>query len=643
VGGTAGDKGKGKGKGKGTARRAVTTAADEDEDVEDDEEMEMQHSSGGGGSSPSSPDALLVMSPFGSSANAIEIFEDDTVDDEALARRLQEAGSDSEGENEWEEEDGGVVMDNRKLSAVATAGSSGSGAGAGASSSGSHGGSRGGGSSSSSRRAAAAAPAFGASVRPPPPPALGDVRRSYAAPAGRSSSQQREIEAAYLTERRADLRRRAFKIASQIPVRETIPTGRTIKKMRGWGAGSEGAFWPAIREFMQNTVDHLCLIDPKTGRRHAALHMRVARDSGASETKVEFCCGDEVVCTIVAARDELRIEQQYTFPLALRALDTGVPDTAKQGADSAGGFGDGFKTAAVALAALGSDFRGLTWEMEAEGHHIEWDFVGVERHAVGTFAKCKVLVVEVSRQDDVPGARQNVMVQRARVRGIGDAFVKQAMPRLQVFWNVDEAAVLSMRAGGGGSGRGRRKGGGDFICDAAALPPLPGLASVHGAKPAAGVFVRGIWVRAPKITGTVMSFFGDRLDVSGRDRNEVNDDDLVAAVMQVLYNCGDRPYLAALLAPLRGKAAAAASKSSSSSSSSRSSSATPWLLRSPAFHRRLLDADRDFFVHDVFGFPKSAIFVSSRTMASKDPFIAWAAGFLQVKGAPLTPLEQGAR
>ena len=100
VGGTAGDKGKGKGKGKGTARRAVTTAADEDEDVEDDEEMEMQHSSGGGGSSPSSPDALLVMSPFGSSANAIEIFEDDTVDDEALARRLQEAGSDSEGEND---------------------------------------------------------------------------------------------------------------------------------------------------------------------------------------------------------------------------------------------------------------------------------------------------------------------------------------------------------------------------------------------------------------------------------------------------------------------------------------------------------------------------------------------------------------
>ena len=609
VGGTAGDKGKGRAR--GTAP-AVTTAADEDEDGEDDEEMQMWNSGGGGGSSSGSPDALLVMSPAGSSANAIEIFEDDTVDDEALARRLQKAGSDSEGENEWE-------------------------AGAGASSSGSRGGGSSSSSSSSSSRRAAAA--FGASVRPPPPPALGDVRRSYAAPAGRSSSQQREIEAAYLADRRADLRRRAFKIASQIPVRETIPTGRTIKKMRGWGAGSEGAFWPAIREFMQNTVDHLCLIDPMTGRRHAALRMRVAHDSGASETKVEFCCGDEVVCTIVAARDELRIEQQHTFPLALRALDTGVPDTAKQGADSAGGFGDGFKTAAVALAALGSDFRGLTWEMEAEGHHIEWDFVGVERHAVGTFAKCKVLVVEVSRQDGVAGARQNVMVQRARVRGIGDAFVKQAMPRLQVFWNVDEAAVISMRAGGGGSGRGRRKGGGDFICDAAALPPLPGLASVHGAKPAAGVFVRGIWVRAPKITGTVMSFFGDRLDVSGRDRNEVNDDDLVAAVMQVLYNCGDRPYLAALLAPLRGKAAAAASKSSSSSSSSSPKS---WFMRTPAFLNRCLDTDRDFFVHDVFGFPKSAIFVSSRTMASKDPFIAWAAGFLQAKGAPLTPLEQGA-
>ena len=74
----------------------------------------------------------------------------------------------------------------------------------------------------------------------------------------------------------------------------------------------------------------------------------------------------------------------------------------------------------------------------------------------------------------------------------------------QVFWTVGQVLGAPPSA----------KGGGDFIADAAAMPPLP-----HAAlRPSPGVYVRGIWVRAPKLDGCVMSFFGQRLDVSGRDR-----------------------------------------------------------------------------------------------------------------------------
>ena len=43
--------------------------------------------------------------------------------------------------------------------------------------------------------------------------------------------------------------------------------------------------------------------------------------------------------------------QAFTFPLHPRALDTGVADRTKGGEATAGGFGDGFKTAAIALLA----------------------------------------------------------------------------------------------------------------------------------------------------------------------------------------------------------------------------------------------------------------------------------------------------
>ena len=61
-------------------------------------------------------------------------------------------------------------------------------------------------------------------------------------------------------------------------------------------------------------------------------------------------CQEQEVCKFIASADELVIEQLYTYPIASRSLDTGVVDTSKTSdSNQAGGFGDGCKTADVAL------------------------------------------------------------------------------------------------------------------------------------------------------------------------------------------------------------------------------------------------------------------------------------------------------
>jgi hypothetical protein len=154
--------------------------------------------------------------------------------------------------------------------------------------------------------------------------------------------------AAYVKARAADVRKRSFPLSAIAT--GVVPCARTVKAIAQWAG-----LWPAVREFLQNTVDHLELLvhgrlnpvltlersdDPDTGA--ATLHFRLAHDG-------------KDVCTIhVPSNDELIIEQAWTYPLHPRALDTGVNDTTKscKGSKSAGGFGDGFKTAMVALLAL---------------------------------------------------------------------------------------------------------------------------------------------------------------------------------------------------------------------------------------------------------------------------------------------------
>ena len=71
-------------------------------------------------------------------------------------------------------------------------------------------------------------------------------------------------------------------------------------------------------------------------------------------------------------------------------------------------------------------------------------------------------------------------------------------------------------------------------------------------------------------------------------RNDVDDDELLEAVVFVLKRC-DRAALRPLLEPLRGKGTTAPS----------------WLLRSPRFFNRILEAHKDFFLYSVTFLPLS--------------------------------------
>ena len=83
---------------------------------------------------------------------------------------------------------------------------------------------------------------------------------------------------------------------------------------------------------------------------------------------------------------------------------------------------------------------------------------------------------------------------------VGRAF-RDAINRSQVFWELDEAPLLSITRG-------------DYLAEAAAQP------TSAVAQPEPGVYVRGLWVCNTKIRGAVMSFC--KIDVSGRDRNDVD-------------------------------------------------------------------------------------------------------------------------
>eukprot|EP00316_Scyphosphaera_apsteinii_P012047 CAMPEP_0119306968 /NCGR_PEP_ID=MMETSP1333-20130426/7590_1 /TAXON_ID=418940 /ORGANISM="Scyphosphaera apsteinii, Strain RCC1455" /LENGTH=410 /DNA_ID=CAMNT_0007310411 /DNA_START=99 /DNA_END=1328 /DNA_ORIENTATION=- len=253
----------------------------------------------------------------------------------------------------------------------------------------------------------------------------------------------------YLATRRAGVKARRFNLSSVTS--GTVSTARTIKPMTAWSG-----LWPALRELMQNTIDHLQLLGPD-GQLNAALDMEHSTGP-AGERMVRFSCGRGTdVCAIKIECDELVIEQAFTFPLHHRALDTGVSDRTKGGESTAGGFGDGFKTAAISLLAQPSLAASLAWHFEAEETAITWDFVGAHRPAVGTYRASQVLEVRVKSErleTPHPGCQLGTppsahrMVQVVHAKGIGAAFTNEAMARLQVFWQLSPTNLLSTRNGG---------------------------------------------------------------------------------------------------------------------------------------------------------------------------------------------------
>lgn len=438
----------------------------------------------------------------------------------------------------------------------------------------------------------------------------------------------------YLRDLKRSVQKRSFPL-SQIPTRQVISTGRTIKTLKAWKG-----FWPSCREFLQNTVDHLSLMDGKTGKRRDCLTVDATKSDKDKVSTIAFKCENQNICKFSAKQNELVIEQQYTYPIASRSLDTGVVDTSKiSGSNQAGGFGDGFKTAAVALLAnaKGNDVDSLEWKFYAleEEIVITWSFEGQTKDAIGTFAKCEVLQVVIdkkkmsSSEKNLYSMENNspyVMQQIIKVKNVGKLFLDLALPMFSVFWELDESSLLSTL------GKNSRGLGGDFIGPSLTQPDI--LFGTFGSiKPKPGIYVRGIWVRPSKIKDVIMSFFGNRLEVTGRDRNEVNDEELIQAFVYVLHGCNNMNYLEELLAPLR---------LSTDSSAKTTKQETSWLLKSPAFFNRVIECQREFILHDIMNIDRGAIFISNKTLKSKDPFVNWASQFLQSNGMPLVPLGKGA-
>jgi uncharacterized protein (DUF2267 family) len=155
-----------------------------------------------------------------------------------------------------------------------------------------------------------------------------------------------------------------------------------------------------------------------------------------------------------------------------------------------------------------------------------------------------------------------------------------------VFWDVEENSILSIPSS--------PSGGGDYLAPIASIKlkipdemplqsattssesssALPAKKSKSARQQSSdtltslvacpGVYIRGIWVRPSKIDDTIMSFCGPRINVIGRDRNDVDDEDLLDAVAHVLKKCVNPNLLRELLDSLRGHSSSDSASSSSS-------------------------------------------------------------------------------
>ena len=291
----------------------------------------------------------------------------------------------------------------------------------------------------------------------------------------------------------------------------------------------------------------------------------------------------------------------------------------------------------------------LVWFFYHSGQEISWYFEGQKQESVGGFDESRLLFVRVARRPDTRGTatcgHDNVMRQIIQLKGIGHSFASEAVRRFQVFWDLDMTKTIRASIDGYSNG--------EFLGEAEAQPPIAGGVLGATLKPAPGVYVRGIWVRPPDVSGTIMSFFGYTwLRVTGRDRNDVCIHSLSDAVGWVLIHSKQRDLIKSLLEPLKGRVEDCPRVDcDGGGDEEQQGSGNSWLLRSPEFFNRLLDRNacfhgfgkfRDFILHQILDIPSGAVFTSSRTFKSKEPFIKWAIEYLTSVGAPLVPIERDA-
>lgn len=393
---------------------------------------------------------------------------------------------------------------------------------------------------------------------------------------------------------RAEIYARSARVEKQ-----TVDTGRTIRKQRGWDV------WAILREFLQNTVDHLRVIDPATGFRRSEIVI------SKTPKKLVLSAHGTRLCTIlVNSADKLTIEQHYTPALSTRALETGAHDVEKHahGSVTAGGFGDGFKSAAQALLARrhGERYGTLEWTFEGTGTKVTWKFIGEARAQEGTFKQARVMVVHVATRK-LPkwsgplDPHKLVMRQVMTCDGIGTAFLEQAIPRFVAFWAVAPSPSPSVLTSAGA-----------LLAHAEQLPLGPG-----GVHPASGLFVRGIWVRPCRIPGT--TFHTMDTDVSNRDRNDVRDHDEKNAFLALFRRC-DKEHLRALLQPLL---------TGGNDDQGDGDEEENWLMRGGYVRDQLVAWDPTLF-REVLGVQEDALFLQD--VDSGSPLMQWVARLLQARG-----------
>lgn len=456
---------------------------------------------------------------------------------------------------------------------------------------------------------------------------------------------------------------------------------RTYKPYKQIRLYSDWQFEHAVRELIQNAMDHLKLLDPSGFlRKDVKLYC-----DGQHWLKFDHAnLGPLLWIHSDVENEQLRICQWYTNPLCSATLNHGVPNLKKDFKQSAGGFGIGFKDAAIAALArngkmemrfdaLGQDeddnyrANGARWFCRTY-----WKFCEYENNKEPTnpnLGRERVLIVRQKankwRLDefDVLGPnpvypkllkpdandpfktfRANTMLQTITWPNMGDTFWTNVVPMFVMMWDSssllplcnpapvqtdiptqeNKAFCLTNMA---------KKS--DILCT---IPKLHSKILQHHPQITIkeGIYIQGIFVTSLKEnTGipnaVLLSGPHGSLKVTNSDRNHVQTSALVKTLARLLKN----------LTPENRKFVKKELK---------------WLIdtdkftntllveQDPSnigkqFWRRVFVESRTILYEDliqtIFGYPRNATFYNAFTDSSVDTPFAWAFNVCKNRGFPI--------